>query len=71
MAKNSYKKYDSAKLVQVNTPSPYGSHASMVVEEVDETFVICEDGYGKYQTRRDRLDNGLADPSRCNGNRVL
>jgi hypothetical protein len=38
----------------------------MVVEELEDGKVICEDDYGKYITFADRLDNGLADPARYN-----
>jgi len=48
----------------VTTKSWFGSHADMVVEEINEKEVMCEDQNGRYKTSRDRLDNGLADPNR-------
>lgn len=60
-------------------PSHFGSHESMVVQpdtderseyEGDAGLVICEDEFGKYETRRERLDNGLADPNRTRGGRL-
>ena len=38
--------------------------ADMVVEEINEKEVMCEDQLGRYKTLRTRLDNGLADPNR-------
>tara|TARA_Y100001963_G_C6771241_1_gene444977 strand:+ start:1771 stop:1974 length:204 start_codon:yes stop_codon:yes gene_type:complete len=49
---------------EVTTKSWFGSHAEMVVEEINEKEVMCEDQLGRYKTLRDRLDNGLADPNR-------
>ena len=48
----------------VTTKSWFGSHADMVVEEINEKEGMCEDQNGRYKTSRDRLDNGLADPNR-------
>jgi hypothetical protein len=50
-------------------PSQYGSHLSMVDKELtaslNEPFkVVLEDESGHYVTTKDRLDDGLADPSR-------
>ena len=61
-------KNSSARVKEIKTPSFYGSHKTMVVEELDDGFVICEDEFGKYKTHSSVLDNGLADPNR-NGNR--
>lgn len=52
--------------VTITTPSAYGSHSSMVVEENGDE-VTCEDERGKYTTLRSRLDSGLADPNRWSG----
>ena len=52
----------------ITTKSWFGSHAEMVVEEINEKEVMCEDQNGRYKTLKSRLDNGLADPSRY-GNR--
>jgi len=56
-------------------PSRYGSHKSMIDEEKSKALnnpalVVCTDEWGDYTTYIDRLDSGLADPKRCNGNRV-
>ena len=48
----------------ITTKSWFGSHADMIVEEINEKEVMCEDQNGRYKTSRDRLDNGLADPNR-------
>ena len=48
----------------ITTKSWFGSHAEMIVEEINEKEVMCEDQNGRYKTSRDRLDNGLADPNR-------
>jgi hypothetical protein len=50
-------------------PSWYGSHTSMIDEELtadlnDEKLVVCKDENGCYLTERNRLDNHLADPNR-------
>ena len=54
--------------VKVTTPSQFGSHSSMVVEDHDvelaEGEVLCEDDRHRYVTFKSRLDNGLADPRR-------
>jgi len=53
-------------------PSRFGSHSSMIVEEHDWSLqpgeVLLEDEYGQYVTTTSRLDNGLNDPNRTNGN---
>lgn len=61
---------NNLKVKVINTPSAYGSHSSMVVEELENGKVICEDPYGRYETYKDRLDNGLADPCRNRGSRI-
>jgi hypothetical protein len=50
-------------------PSAYGSHASMINQEAtdklcDKSLVICQDDNGLYETYRNRLDTGFADPRR-------
>ena len=57
----------------VEAPSRYGSHTSMVVASTDaETgWVLLRDEKGEYETTRDRLDTGLADPRRYNSARVV
>lgn len=52
--------------VLLKTPSLYGSHESMVVEENCDGSVTCRDAYGDYTTSKSVLDNGLADPNRYN-----
>jgi len=52
-----------------NYPSLFGSHASMICEDLtnrltDPTLVILKDNDGYYMTKKDRLDNGSADPYR-------
>lgn len=65
----SYKTYESAKLIKITTPSAYGSHLSMVVEDLGE-WVVCKDDIGTYRTKRERLDTGFADPYRNTGDRL-
>jgi len=55
----------------ITTKSWFGSHSEMVVEELEDGKVICEDDDGKYITFADRLDNGLADPRRLAKDRML
>jgi hypothetical protein len=59
------KKHDIG--VTITTPTPYGSHASMIVKDLEDK-VILKDDFGEYTTTKDRLDTGLADPNR-NGKR--
>jgi len=58
-------KVDAAK----NYPSLFGSHASMVCEDLtnrltDPTLAILKDSDGYYMTKKDRLDDGGADSYR-------
>lgn len=64
----------------VTTPSQFGSHESMVVDHselqiggidivLSEQQVLCEDDKGYYVTKKSKLDNGLADPSRYSNRR--
>ncbi len=55
----------------ITTKSWFGSHSEMVVEELEDGKVVCEDDDGKYITFADRLDNGLADPRRLAKDRML
>ncbi len=60
----------------VEAPSRYGSHTSMIDENLQEAvategWVILRDEKGVYNTTRDRLDTGLADPRRYNSARVI
>jgi len=52
------------RAVKVTTPTLYGSHKSMVVKELDNGQVVCQDDRGEYTTHVNKLDNGLADPAR-------
>ncbi len=56
-------------------PSTFGSHASMVNEELTakivatkqetaDPWIILKDERGDYATRKSRLDTGMADPNR-------
>lgn len=63
MAKSKNTNHSSKAVLTITTPSFYGSHKSMVVEDLGDT-VVCKDDRGTYTTSKDRLDNGLADPSR-------
>lgn len=69
---------NKAKVVQNQYPYPsrYGSHSSMIVkdekgnEKTIGDLVVLSDENGEYTTSRNKLDNGLTDPSRVFG-RVL
>jgi len=43
----------------------------MVVEELTDGIVICEDDKGKYITDAKMLDSGFADPNRFELNRKV
>ena len=55
----------------ITTKSWFGSHSEMVVEELGDGKVVCEDDRGKYVTFANRLDTGLADPRRSAENRMM
>lgn len=60
---------------KTDSPSDYGSHASMIDNEEtekleDDKLVALRDSVGVYVTKRDRLDTGLADPNRYQ-NRII
>ena len=58
----------------IEVPSLYGSHESMVVDQVtigDVEWVALRDEKGVYNTSRDRLDTGLADPRRYDSSRAI
>lgn len=61
---------DSSNTVKITTPTPYGSHKSMVVKELDNDTVLCKDDRGEYITQKSYLDSNLADPHRNNGKRI-
>lgn len=59
----------SNKIIEKKFPSRFGSHKSMISEEMtnklnDLNFVILEDDNGFYVTERNRLDDGGADTYR-------
>ena len=54
----------------ITTKSWFGSHEEMVVEDLGDGKVICEDSRGRYVTCKDRLDNGLADQNRASLKRI-
>ena len=55
----------------INTKSWFGSHLEMVVEELEDGKVKCEDEKGFYITEKRNLDNGLADPNRYSTKRGI
>ena len=55
----------------ITTKSWFGSHAEMIVEELDDGLVVCEDDKGKYITNHKMIDSGLADPNRYELNRKI
>tara|TARA_Y100000004_G_C8646015_1_gene299063 strand:- start:164 stop:379 length:216 start_codon:yes stop_codon:yes gene_type:complete len=55
----------------ITTKSWFGSHSDMIVEELDDGRVVCEDDRGKYITYANRIDNGLADPRRSAEDRMM
>tara|TARA_R110002012_G_scaffold269906_2_gene454108 strand:- start:4917 stop:5126 length:210 start_codon:yes stop_codon:yes gene_type:complete len=52
---------------EITTKSWFGSHADMVVEELEDGKVVCKDDKGTYTTYKARLDSGVADPNRYSG----
>lgn len=60
-------RHESSRTVTITTPSPFGSHTSMVKKDLGDGKVLCEDEHGLYETYRNRLDSGLADPCRYSG----
>ena len=56
---------------EITTKSWFGSHSEMVVEELEDDKVVCEDDNGKYVTYANRLDTGLADPRRSAEDRMM
>ena len=55
----------------ITTKSWFGSHAEMIVEELSDGLVVCEDDKGKYITNQQMIDSGLADPNRYELNRKV
>ena len=63
------KKHETGK--SITTKSWFGSHAEMVIEELEGGKVKCEDEKGYYVTEKNRIDNGLADPNRYSSKRGI
>lgn len=68
-------KTGAKKEQKIVLPSDFGSHTSMINQELTEKivaakqdagdpWVILKDERGNYATRKSRLDTGLADPHR-------
>ena len=55
----------------ITTKSWFGSHSEMIVEELSDGLVVCEDDKGKYITNHKMIDSGLADPNRYELNRKV
>tara|TARA_B100002019_G_C21150354_1_gene537909 strand:- start:471 stop:683 length:213 start_codon:yes stop_codon:yes gene_type:complete len=55
----------------ITTKSWFGSHSEMIVEELSDGLVVCEDDKGKYITSHKMIDSGLADPNRYELNRKV
>ena len=55
----------------ITTKSWFGSHAEMIVEELSDGLVVCEDDKGKYITNHKMIDSGLADKNRFELNRKV
>ena len=67
-------KQEKKTVPTITLPSLYGSHASMVVDQVTigaVEWVALRDEKGVYNTSRDRLDNGLSDPRRYDSSREV
>ena len=58
------KERHEGRAIKITTPSLYGSHRSMMVKELEDGKVVCQDDRGEYTTHVSKLDNGLADASR-------
>lgn len=64
------KKHETGRTI--STPTPYGTTSDMLVTEEDilskvsvaHDCVLAKDDGGYYITPKNRVDNGLADPSR-------
>lgn len=64
------------KEAKIVYPSDFGSHTTMVNEELTgkiaaakqdaaDPWVVLVDERGSYATHKSRLDSGMADPNRC------
>ena len=52
------------KVEKYDTPSQYGSHASMIQHTNADGMPVLRDEHGLYWTYPDRIENRLADPCR-------
>lgn len=60
--------------ITITTPSFFGSHSSMIVENekpTEDGWVTCKDDFGKYLTERKYIDTGLSDPHRISIKRAI
>lgn len=70
MAKQTTSKKSHDTSITITTPTPFGSHSSMVVSLdlveaiIGPNQVVCMDQDGYYITEKNRLDTNLADPNR-------
>ena len=55
----------------VTTKSWFGSHSEMIVEQLEDDLVVCEDDRGRYVTNMKMVDSGLADQNRYELNRKI
>ena len=49
---------------EIKTPSRFGSHASMIISDLENDLVVLQDNAGYYVTEKKRLDSGLTDTFR-------
>jgi len=49
---------------EIKTPSRFGSHASMIISDLENDLVVLQDNEGYYVTEKKRLDSGLTDTFR-------
>lgn len=77
MARQSGSKTRHENGVIVTTKSHYGSHKEMVVDhneygvELKEDQVLLKSDTHFYVTKKNRLDDGLADPARYSSEKLL
>ena len=70
-----YRRQVPVKQETYDYPTRFGSHSSMIDEEKteelkDDQEVVLKDEHGYYTTHKKKLDSGLADPNRYDGNRL-
>jgi hypothetical protein len=64
MAKTTTWREKKRKDEEIKTPSRFGSHASMIISDLENDLVVLRDNGGYYVTEKKRLDSGLADTFR-------